>query len=192
MSATPRTRHASGGRRRSLAQIDKDNQALALYCQGKQYPEIAAALGWRSRSSACEAVQRALADRQMSALEGTAGYALAEDRIHRLLDETRKDMERDYYAVTTTGVIVTDPVTGEKVIDPAPRQRAIDQQIKLIAELNKLQGNYAPAKSRVEVVTAEQVEAESKRIVAKLVSEGELTEQEAAALYALPADPSAA
>ena len=51
-----------GGRRRTLAQIAKDAEAADLYRQGLTYPAIAERMGYRSKSSAYDAVQRAIAE----------------------------------------------------------------------------------------------------------------------------------
>ena len=156
---------AKPGRRRTIEQMDKDAKALALYCQGKIYREICEELGWRSISRAHDAVKRAIADRQKDAFGQTEDFTLAVARIQRTIAYHENVIATPHYVVAAaTGKVALDPDTGEKMLDPGPGQRSAAALERLFDQLNKLQGNYAPTKSRQEVVTEDVVDAEIKKL----------------------------
>lgn len=66
----------------AVEMTDKQTQAVALARQGKSYDEIAAALGWKTRSGAYQAVQAVL---------GRADYAAADGL------RNSQGLEIDYY-----------------------------------------------------------------------------------------------
>jgi hypothetical protein len=156
------------GPRRTKAQIDKDHQALDLHCQGKNNREIAEIIGWKSPSTATIAVQRALRDKRCGGLDAVDNFALAVERIQQDIAEQQKIIDTPHYVVSTTGKVVEDPDTGLPMLDDAPKARALDAKLKLYDQLNKLQGNYAPAKVRQEVITQDavdlQIQAELEQI----------------------------
>src|SRR5438552_7621359 len=102
-----------GGRRRTLAQMDKDAQALALFCQGKMYRQIAQELGWKTPSAAFGAVKRGIADRQKDKLEQVDHFTLAVARIQKGIAECQEIIDTDHYLAAPGGKLVTDPRTGD-------------------------------------------------------------------------------
>lgn len=165
---------ARAGRRRTLAQMDKDAQALALFCQGKQYRQISVELGWKSASTAFDAVRRALADRQKNAFDGTGDFALAVARVQRAIAYHEQVIATPHYVVSNTGRLVTGP-DGKPLLDSAPGQRSAAELRHLYAELNKLQGTYAPTKVRQEVVTDDVVQREIDQLAAEIAEAGKGT-----------------
>ena len=194
-SAYGRRKGTTGGRRRTAEQIKKDAQAADLYRKGMNYQQVADEMGWRGKSSAYRAIQRAIADITQDHFAAGEALHLMLERIQDRRRRLQKIIDADHYLAAPGGklVMITDPVTGDEVpaLDSAPAQRALTELRHLDDQEARLLDLNPPAKARVEVITAEQVEAEQKRIVARLVAEGELTEAEAA-VYALPAVPGAA
>lgn len=164
----PKKNGRRGGRRRTAEQMDRDARALAMHCEGKGYPEIAEKCGWKNRVSAYEAVRRALMDRQRTSFEQIDQFALAVARVQKAIAACQKIIDGQHFVVSATGKVATDPATGEPVLDPGPAQRALTEQRHLFAELNKLEGNYAPTKQRVEVVTDDVVQREIDQLTKEL------------------------
>lgn len=168
---------SSTTRRRTLEQKEKDARALALYCQGKHYQQIADMLGWKSASTALQAVKRAIADRQKDAFGQTEDFVLAVARIQRTIAYHEGVIAQTHYVVASaTGKVARDEETGEKLIDPAPGQRSAAALERLFDQLNKLQGTYAPTKSRQEIVPEDVVDQEIARLAKKLAEKGKNTE----------------
>src|SRR5579859_4395978 len=161
-----------GGRRRTLAQMDKDAEALALFCQGKTYREISGDLGWKNPTSAFNAVKRAIADRQKDAFAGAEDFALAVARIQRTIAYHEQVMATRHYAVSTTGKVVTDPETGLPMLDPGPGQRSAAELRHLYAELAKLQGTYAPTKARQTIIPEDVVDQEIAQLAKEIAEAG--------------------
>jgi hypothetical protein len=153
-----RAKRPNSTNRRTREQIDKDHRALDLHCQGKTNRQIAEIIGWKSASTATMAVQRALRDKRCGDLDAVDNFALAIERIQQDIAEQQKIIDTPHYTVSTTGKLVPDPKTGEPMLDSAPKARALEAKMKLYDQLNKLQGNYAPAKIRQEVVTQDAVD----------------------------------
>lgn len=185
----PRRKHP-GGRRRTLAQIAKDAEAADLYRQGLTYPEIAARMGYRSKSSAYGAVQRAIADLTQDHFAASEALHLMLERIQDRRRRLQHIIDTPHYLAGPGGVVctMTDPETGEKVLvgDSGPAQRALTELRHLDDQEARLLDLNPPAKARVDVITHEAVEAESKKLVLELVEAGEMTQEEAARVYGLP------
>jgi|SRR5579859_4547457 len=165
-----------GGRRRTLAQMDKDAKTLALHIQGKSHAEIIVIQEYKSTSSVTGAIKRAIADRQKDAFAGAEDFALAVARIQRTIAYHEQVMATRHYAVSTTGKVVTDPETGLPMLDPGPGQRSAAELRHLYAELAKLQGTYAPTKVRQEVIEQSTVDAQIQaelQEIQRLASAGE-------------------
>lgn len=169
---TPRGQRAARGKRRTREQIDKDNRALDLWCQGMKHREIAAIIGWKSSTTSVMAVQRALADRRAGEMDQIDNFSVAVERIQADIAEQQKIIDTTWYVTSVTGKVAVDLDTGEKIIDPGPKQRALDAKLKLYDQLNKLQGNYAPSKQRVEVVTDDVVQREIDQLAKEIAEAG--------------------
>lgn len=169
---TPRGQKAPG-RRRTREQIDKDNRALELYLEGKTYRQISddPQLNWKSHTTAVMAVQRALSDRRVGELDQIDNFAVAVEGIQRLIAYHEGVIATPHYTVSTTGKLVLGP-DGQPLLDSAPGQRSGAELRHLRAELNKLQGNYAPSKQRVEVVTDDVVQKEIDQLAKEIAEAG--------------------
>lgn len=165
---------AKTGRRRTLAQMDKDAQTLAYHLQAKSYTEIMALQGYKSKSGVTLAIKRAIADRQKDAFEQIEDFAVAIAGIQRLIAYHEGVMARTFYLTSTTGKLVYGP-DGEPMIDPAPGQRSADAVRHLRIELAKLQGTYAPTRSKVDVVTDDVVQREIDQLAKEIAEAGKGT-----------------
>jgi hypothetical protein len=163
-----------GGRRRTRASMDRDALALDLWLQGMKYEDICTKVDppWKNRTSAFDAVRRALADRQRTQMEAVDNFTAAVADCQRMIQACQKVIDGPPPVVTATGKVATDPDTGEVIRDVGAVQRAIDQQRKLREHLDRLQGNFAPTKQRVEVVTEDVVDAEIAKLAKELADAG--------------------
>jgi hypothetical protein len=144
-------------RPRSVAQIEKDAQAVELRRRNLTYRQIAAQMGWKSQKTAYEAVHRGLAD----AIQEPA------DEVRRLelerLDEYARHALRVLatpHLVVSQGIVVVHPVSEEPLTDDQPVLQALDRLIKISERRSRLLGLDAPVKTRVEVITEDAVDAE--------------------------------
>lgn len=156
------------GRRRSADTMERDAQAADLFRQGMSYRQIAAQLGWKSPSVAFDAVRRAARE--------AARDSLASEEALRMMLERLQDYRRlvyqvataKHYATTQSGNVVRHPDTDEPLLDDAPVLQAVDRLVKVDQEEAKLLGLYAPARSRVEVITEDVVDAEIAALTAEM------------------------
>lgn len=166
-----RRKGSKGGRRRTIAQIDKDAKALGLHCQGKTYEQIAEALGWRGKSVAYKAVRRALADRQNDAFEQAEEFTAAVARIQMGLRRCQEIIDTPHYLAAPGGKLATDP-DGNLVLDDGPKQRAITEMRHLNDQLIMLMDLKPASKQRVEVVTEDVVDREIAKLAKELSEAG--------------------
>lgn len=162
---------AKPGRRRTLAQIDKDAQTLAYHLQAKTHREIMVLQGYKSPGTVTHAIRRAVADRQKDAFDQVDQFAIAIARYMRLIAEHEAAAAKTYYVVSNTGKLVLGP-DGEPLTDEAPRRQARVEIRHLQEEINKLQGNYAPAKARLEIVPEDVVDREIAQLAQEIAEAG--------------------
>jgi hypothetical protein len=173
------TRRNPGGRRRSVETMRKDAEALRLHCQGMGYQQIADELHWRSKASAFKAVKNALADLQRDKLEQVDHFTAAVERIQKGLRECQEIIDTPHYLAGRDGKIVT--MWNEKakaevpVLDSGPKQRAVTEMRHLNDQLIMLMDLRPAAKSRVEVVTEDVVDAEIAKLAEELAVAGKDT-----------------
>lgn len=192
------TRGGNGRFIRTAASAKRDAQAAALHAKGWSYQRIATELGFASKGKAHEAVQRAFAELPREGAEEARQLDL--ERIDRLIEHCWAVMEREHLTVSQGRVVgkrigwERDEVTGEvlhdadgapipmyeDILDDGPGMAAVREIRGLLERRAKITGYDAPARSRVEVVTEDVIEAEIREL-----SE-EITRREAAA-----ADPGA-
>jgi len=146
--------------------MEKDAQAADLFRRGLTYRQISSQLGWRSPNAAFQAVRRAAKDAATDSLAAAEALQmmLARQQDYRRL-VWRVAMAK-HYVTTQAGLVALGP-DGQPLLDDAPVLNAVDRLVKIDAEEAKLLGLYAPAKSRVEVITEDAVDAE----LAKLARE---------------------
>ena len=161
-------------RGRSVAQREKDNQALEYRRRGFRYDQIAKAMGMRSKASAHEAVQRALSDNAREASDEVRSLEL--DRLDDMARAAQGVLARQHFAFTQSGKLVTttDPVTGEDVpvLDDGPTIAALGQLLRISESRRRLLGLDAPTRTRVEVVTPEMIEDQIRETEQRIAAAG--------------------
>lgn len=158
-------------RRRSLEAMEKDARAADYYRRGFSYRQIARELEWASPKSAFDAVRRAAHD--------AARDSLAKPEALRMMLERQQDYRRiamrvvatRHYKVTPAGNIAKGP-DGQPLLDDDPVMAALDRLHKIDDMEAKLMGLYAPAQSRVQVITEDTVDAEIARLAREIGDAG--------------------
>ena len=151
--------------------MEKDARAADLFRRGLTYRQISEQMGWRSPNAAFEAVRRAARE--------AGRTSLAAEEALRMMLERQQDYRRHVYRVlaarhyhlTQAGDVATGP-DGQPLLDDAPVLNAVDRLVRIDVEEAKLLGLYAPAKTRVEVITEDAVDAELARL-AKEIAEND-------------------
>lgn len=166
--------------RRTTTAMEKDAKAYDLYRRGLSYRQIAAEVGWKSQKSAFEAVRRAAKDNAVDPIEAAAARQVFLDRFQDYRRAAQRVLSTRHYVTTQAGKLATGP-DGNPLIDDEPVLRALDRLLKIDDTELRLRDLYPAAKSKIEVITEDVVDAECARLVQ------EIAEREAAA-----ADPGAA
>lgn len=148
----------------------RDATAVRMRVEGASVEEIAATLGYANKGSATKAIQRALADVSRPDVEQLRALQGAElDAIQRTAWEI---IRTPHYKVSNSGRIVTDPATGEPMMDPAPVVGALGVLLRVRERRAKLLGLNAPDRSQVDMTVtpaeaAENLKAEIARMRAQ-------------------------
>jgi hypothetical protein len=185
MATGTRTRAGNGKFIRTAAAMKRDHQAAELRGQGWGFQRIADELGYASKGKAHEGVMRAYAEIPSEASEHAKALDL--ERIDRLIEKAWEIMLRDHLTVSQgrvvgklagwqrddDGAILRDgdgkPVgLYEDILDDGPALAAIREIRGLLERRAKIIGYEAPARSRVEVVTSDMIEAEIMRLEAEV------------------------
>jgi hypothetical protein len=182
---TKGTRGGNGRFTRTAGSVERDFRAAELRGQGRSYQRIADELGYASRGKAHDAVMRAYA--QMSTEEAEYARQLDLVRIDRLIEQAWDIMVRPHvtvsngkvvrqflgYEIGSDGIERLDP-DGKRiplfadVPDDGPRLAAVNTIRRLLERRAKIFGYDAPAKSRVEVITADMIESQIAELEAQL------------------------
>lgn len=170
---------------RSVKVAQRDADAAALRAKGWTYQRIANELGFASKGKAHEGVARAFRD--IPSEDSEEAKRLDLERIDRLIEVAWDVLERLHVSVSDghvvrrqigverdeQGVVTLDgqgqPIpVYEELLDDGPTLNAIDRISRLLERRAKIIGYEAPARSRVEVITEDAVDAEIARLEAKL------------------------
>lgn len=157
-------------RRRTTADRDRDLRAVEFARRGLTYDQIAGQMGYKDPSGAWRAVQRGLTE----AFREEAG-ALTQMEAERL-NALRRLFERiaatKHYAVSLgSGKVIMDPANpGQPLTDDGPAMQAGLALLRVSESWRKLKGLDAPAKSRVEVIGEDAVDAEIKRLESEMAT----------------------
>jgi hypothetical protein len=181
------TRGGDGRFRRTPANAARDMRAAELHGQGWTHERIAAELGYASRGKVSDAIARAYA------LIVTPGARQAKrtdlERLDRLIEKNWEALERQHVAVSNGRVVrrytgverhadgiekldadgKTIPVF-EDVLDDGPIAAHSMVILQILRQRDRMYGYAEPARSRVEVVTADMVEANIARLEAELAA----------------------
>jgi len=145
--------------RRSIETMEKDAQAADMFRRGLTYRQISAQLGYKTPSAAFTAVRRAAKDAGRDSLAAAEALSLMLERHQDYRRAVYRVLTARHYQVTQAGNVVKGP-DGQPLLDDAPVLNAVDRLVRIDQEEAKLLGLYAPAKSRVEVITEDVVDAE--------------------------------
>ena len=170
-------------RRRSAETMERDHRAYDLFRRGLSYRQIGAELGF-SHQAASDAIRRAAKDNAGDPLEQAEARQAVYDRLQDYRRAAQRVLTAKHWVVSQGGKLVYGPGPDpQPLVDGDPVLRALNTLIKIEQEENRLRDLYPAAKSRVEVVTEDVVDAE----IAKLTAEIAERERERSA-----ADPGAA
>lgn len=155
-----KARGGNGRYTRSLETAQRDAEACRLRARNLSYAEIATELGYDSKSSAYEAVQRALRDTVQEPADELRQLELL--RLDELALKARGVMETTHYMVDKGTVVLWG---GEPVVDDGPVLAAIDRLLKVQERRAKLLGLDAPQRVSVD---AQQLGDDIKGLIAAL------------------------
>jgi hypothetical protein len=141
-------------RRRTIAERDRDFQAVDLHRRGLSYRQIATQLGYKSHVSVGAAITRALAEQQGPAVE--EARKVEEDKLDDLTRVQWRILGQRFIAVSN-GRVMLHPVTDEPMEDVGPHQQATALLLRIAERRAKLRGLDQPA--RVEVRTLDEIDA---------------------------------
>jgi hypothetical protein len=150
-------------RHRSIADRERDNQAVELRRRGLSHRQIAAQMGYKSPSSAYDAIERALAESSREAHDEVRALELGR------LDDMRRICWRilaSKHITVSQGRVITHPETGEIVTDDMPLLQAIDRLLRISERTAKLLGLDAPVRAHVEVQDG--LDAEIEQLITQL------------------------
>lgn len=181
------TRDGNGQFRRTAASAARDMRAADLHGQGWTHERIREELGYASRGKVSEAIARAF-----DAIV-TPGAAEAKrldfERIDRLIELNWAALERQHVAVSNgrvvrrfmgverhaDGIEKLDPdgkpiPVFEDVLDDGPVAVHTAVILRALERRARMYGYDEPARSRVEVVTADMVEDNIRRLESELAA----------------------
>lgn len=154
-------------RRRSPETMERDARAYDLYRRGLTYRQIGAELGLSSPSSAQEAVRRGAKEAAVDPLESAEARQAFLDRLQDYRRTAQRVVATRHYVTTQGGKLVTGP-DGQPLIDNDPVLRALDRLLKIDDTELRIRDLYPAAKSRVEVITEDAVDAEIARLLQEI------------------------
>ncbi|HET9893671.1 MAG TPA: hypothetical protein VFQ44_01810 [Streptosporangiaceae bacterium] len=149
-------------RERTIQDRERDMEALQLKRRGLPLHQIATQLGWAGPPGAHAAIRRALKD------------CYAPERDDAIIMETERldDVLRTLYRVMMSrhvmvshGKIMRDPKTLEPLYDDAVNVQAAQAIVRASESLRKLHGLDAPTRSRVQVITDDDLDQEYKKLL---------------------------
>jgi hypothetical protein len=147
-------------RRRSIETRERDAQAVEYRRNHLSYPQIAAALGYKTNAGAYQAVQRGLADMHREPADEVR--QLEVERLDAIARGFQRVFATRHYVVAPGGKVVRNPDTGELLIDPMPNMQAGLALLRVQERRAKYLGLDAPVK--VEHITLDSIENEIRRL----------------------------
>jgi hypothetical protein len=139
----------------------KDAKALECRARGWTYQRVAEEMGYRDRSAARKACERALASSIRETSEEAKTLLIAD--LNAAKQAVWAVLEANHLVISDGRVVTLD---GEPIPDDEPVLKAVDRLVKIDQELAKIYGAYAPVKS--EVITMDAIEAEIRQLEADL------------------------
>jgi hypothetical protein len=159
----PRVRSSAGTFVKNIETAERDAKACRMRSEGRNYDEVATALGFTDRSTARRAVERGL----LAVVAEPAAHlrTLELARLDILLSKAWEVLQAEHIVVSQ-GRVMEHPVTGEPMVDHQPVLHAIDRVLRISERRCKLLGLDAPV--RIETISVDQIEAEITRLAAEL------------------------
>ena len=164
--------------KRSYITAERDAKALGMKQRGLSLAQICEALGYRSKSTAHDAIKRALQDCYRE--ERGQAEQLELERLDDVLRILYREMHASHVKVSSTGKVVTGD-DGRPVRDGTPVIQAALGIVRVSESRRKLLGIDAPARTRVTVITDQDLEAAADKLEAEIT---DLLAQEAASAAA--------
>jgi hypothetical protein len=158
-------------RGRTVAQIQKDAQAVDLRRRNLTYRQIAAQMGFRSVASAHEAVARGLADMLLEPANELR--QMEAERLDEMARSAWRVLYEKHVHVTAAGKIAVNPEDGKPLIDDGVVLKAIDSLLKISERRAKLLGLDQPTRVRAEVEHVDSLDQEIEDLLARLAGGGE-------------------
>lgn len=155
-------RNAKGQMERDIGQAALDAEAAELRAMRWSYPAIAAHQGC-AVSTAFSRVKRAIASVPYEAVDELRRVEL--DSLDELERKAREVLLATHLRVDHGKVIEID---GVPMVDDEPVLRAAQTILRIKDMRAKLTGEYAPSRSRVEVVTEDVIDAEIRALEQEL------------------------
>ena len=153
-------------RTRAVETRERDARAVELRRRALTYPQISKELGFKSPAAAYYAVQRGVRDSYREDTEAATHLEL--ERLDDVARQLYRVMATRHYAATASGKVAVHPVTGEPLADDGPVVQAAMGLVRVSESRRKLLGLDAPARSRVEVITSDMIEAQIRELEAQL------------------------
>ena len=141
----------------------RDAEAARLRAMRLTFDEIAERLGYADASGAWRAAQRGLQRAVREPHQDMVTLDLAE--LEEMAREAWAVLRAKHYTVDKGTVVHHD---GKPLLDDAPVLAAIGRLLDIQARRAKLVGLDAPARSKIEVVSYDAVEAEIMRLEAEI------------------------
>jgi hypothetical protein len=154
-------------RRPSVDVMERDAQAADLYRRGLTYRQIAAQLGFRSPQSVGDAIRRHARLAVGGALGGPEFTQIMLDRLQDYRRAAWRVATARHYVTSQSGKLSMGP-DGSPLLDDDPVLRALDRLLRFDQEESRLRDLYPAAKSRVEVITEDAVDAEMAEIARQI------------------------
>ena len=147
-------------RRRDVETIERDHKAYDLFRRGLSYRQISAEVGYKSPSAAFDAVRRAARENAVDPLEALAARQVFLDRFQDYRRAAQRVLSTRHYVASAQSGKLTYGPDGNPLLDDDPVLRALDRLAKIDDMELRLRDLYPAAKSRVEVITEDVIDAE--------------------------------
>ncbi|MEV7006837.1 hypothetical protein [Streptosporangium sp. NPDC051022] len=159
----PSTRGGDGRYTRSRRTAARDAEACRLRARGLTYEQIAVDLGMSSKSSAYEAVQRALAATVREPADEVRQMELMRlDELHR---SALAVLEATHYVVDKGAVVLWE---GAPLVDDGPVLAAVDRLLKVQERRARLLGLDSPQRVSID---AQNLGEDLKSLIGALMGE---------------------
>ena len=146
--------------RRTAEAMEKDARAYDLFRRGLSYRQIAAEMDWKSPNAAFEAVRRAAKENATDPLEAQAARQVFLDRFQDYRRAAQRVLSTRHYVASAQSGKLTYGPDGNPLLDDDPVLRALDRLLKVDDMELRLRDLYPAARSRVEVITEDVIDAE--------------------------------